>query len=158
MGFLVFRQFGPIAAVAFWVLASRMTREPRAKGIAGWLLPVLLVPVMHRYHPAWAFLVAQTLPRGAAAGLVWIGRPAAKPHLPNVTTAGAILSMLMGLVPALFAGGHWPFLIVAALLVVRIVLAFSYRYSDGITASSMGWTRQLLEISVLVISPPESFL
>ncbi len=158
LGFLIFRQWGPIVAVAFWVLASRITREPKAKGIAGWLLPLLLIPTMHLYHPAWTFLVAQTLPRAASAGLAWIARPAANAELPRVTSAGAIVAILIGLVPALLAGRHSVLLIVAALLVVRIVLAFSYRYQEGITNSSLGWTRQLLEIAVLIISPPESFL
>lgn len=158
LGFLLFRQLGPIIAVAFWVLASRMVREPQVKGIIGWLLPLLLIPVMHRYHPALTFLVAQTLPRAAAAALAWIARPAANAKLPNVTSVGAVLAILVGLVPALLTGVNGLFLIVAALLIIRIVQAFSYRQYEGITASSMGWTRQLLEIAVLAISPPESFL
>jgi hypothetical protein len=158
MGFLIFRQWGPLATAAFWVLASRITREPQAKGIAGWLLPLALVPAMHLYHPAWTFLVAQTLPRAAAAGLAWIARPAAKAELPNVTSAGAILALVIGLVPAVLAGSHSLLLIVAVALIIRIVQAFSYRQYEGITSSSMGWTRQLAEIAVLAISPPESFL
>lgn len=158
LGFLLFSQFGPVVAVAFWVLASRMSREPQVNGILGWLLPLLLIPVMHRYHPALTFLVAQTLPRAASAGLAWIARPAANAKLPNVTSAGAILAIIIGVIPALLTGVNGLILIVAAALVVRIVQAFSYRQYEGITASSLGWTRQLVEFAVLAISPPESFL
>jgi hypothetical protein len=157
LGFLIFRQLGPFPAIAFWVLASRLSREPQVKGIAGWLSPLLLVPVIHLYHPAWTFLVAQTLPRAASAALAWISRPAANAELPNVTSAGAICAMVIGFVPAIFAG-QGLLMIVAAMLVVRVVQAFSYRNNEGITRSSLGWTRQIVEIAVFVISPPESFL
>jgi hypothetical protein len=148
--------------IVFWMLASRMTREPQIKGIAGWLLPLLLVPVLNRYPPnlfaPMAFLIAQTLPRAATAVLAWIGRPAAKPELPNVTTAGAICAIILGVVPVVFAGPFGAVLLLLAGIVTRIVLSFSYRFNKGITASSLGWTRQLLELSVLIIWPPESIL
>lgn len=158
LGYLVFQQWGPIALAAFWVIASRAAREPQVKGVAAWLLPLLLVPVLTRYPPNLilpvSFVAAQTVPRAAMAVLAWIGRPAAKAKLPNVSSLGAILSIAIALTVLVLVGSFGALVAVAAGLAVRIVLSFSYRYREGITASSLGWTRQLLEIAVLTIWPP----
>jgi hypothetical protein len=67
--------------------------------------------------------------------------------------------MLIAAVPMVAFGLYGGIAAVAAAVVVRIVLDFSYRYKQGISRSSMGWTRQLLEIVVLAIArPPEASL
>lgn len=152
LGYVVYQQWGPIATVVFWVAVSRASREPKAGGIAGWLLPVLLIPVFRRDLSPMGFVMAQTLPRAAMAVLGWIGRPAADAKLPEASTPGAMLSILVALVPVVIVGLYGVMAAAAAAIVVRIVLDFSYRYKQGISRSGMGWTRQLLEIVVLAIA------
>lgn len=152
LGYVVYQQWGPIWTVVFWVVVSHASREPKAAGIAGWLLPLLLIPVLDRSLSPFGFVVAQTLPRAAMAVLGWIGRPAADAKLPHVSTPGAIVAIVIALVPAAALGLYGAIAMAAAAVAIRIVLDFSYRYQQGISRSSMGWTRQLLEIVVLAIA------
>jgi hypothetical protein len=158
LGYLVYQQWGPLWTIVFWVVVSRASREPKVDGIAGWLLPVLLIPMLHRNMSPMGFVMAQTLPRAAMAVLAWIGRPAAHANLPHVSTPGTILSIIIALVPVVAFGLYGAIAAVATAIVVRMVLDFSYRYNHGISRSSMGWTRQLLEIVVLAIARPGSTL
>lgn len=149
-----------------WAAAALALREPRVGGASGIVVLLLCLGVSSQLFPAagsvhWAeiLIASQTLPRAAMAVLVWIARPAVNFASQDIKSAGVIIAIAVGMLTAFLAG--WPaiLLLAASLLVVRVVLGWSYQRLGGINRSSLGWVRQVLEVVILAIAHlPISFL
>jgi hypothetical protein len=105
------------------------------------------------------WIVAFVVSRVAGTTLLWIARPAANADLPPVSSRQATLELAIGIAAAIWTGWNAPPVLVAAAVIVRLVMAFSYRKWGGIHRASYHTARIAVLLTTLFIaSLPESSL
>jgi fucose permease len=105
-------------------------------------------------NPALAILIAQVVPRAAVVTLAGISRPAAKSSidLAMLSSGGAVLAILQGLLAAAFAG--WlagTLILVTCYMAIRLTRAWAYRSSGGIHHVSLAYAWLAVEVSTLAV-------
>jgi len=101
-------------------------------------------------------IIAQTVPRAAMVALAWLSRPSGEglgyAFSSSLTTTGAVIAIMQGVIASMILGWRPGVLIVAgAYLIVRGTRTYFYKRIGGVNGDCLGATEQLMEIFILIL-------
>ena len=101
-------------------------------------------------------IIAQSVPRAAMVALAWLSRPSGEglgyAFSSSLTTTGALIAIVQGLIVSMLLGWRPGLLIVlASYILIRGARTYFYKRIGGVNGDCLGATEQLLEIFILVL-------